>query len=116
MIDEVVGLTDYIALAAGLPAFLFTAVYGIGSPWYKSWLGRNLFGLMASLSILFIVILLRRFLGEYPGYWAVSLVAYTLLAVMFWAFFINLVIERRAARPLNLPLLRKDTQPNEIIR
>jgi hypothetical protein len=106
---------NFLALTAGIPAFLFTLVYGFASPWYKSWLGRTLFGLMFSISLLFAVILARRFFGTYPGYEWVAVVSYTCLAVAFWSFFIILLVERRASHQFEIQLSRKDTQPHAII-
>lgn len=108
-IPQIENITNILVICGSIPVFLFTIVYGIGSPWYKSWLGRNLLGLMLSFSILFAIILLRRFFGDYPGFWLVALVGYLFLGIMTWCFFIMLLMERRAARPLNIPLVKKDT-------
>jgi hypothetical protein len=102
-------VASWIALTAAIPIWLFTAVYGFGSPWYKSWLGRVLFGLMCSLSLLFIVIVVRRFAGEYPYYEWVSLVAYSLLNLMFWSFFMILLVERRSGDSLEITLRKEET-------
>lgn len=107
-IEMINHISTWIALSAVVPCLLFTIIYGLGSPWYKSWLGRTLFGLMFSITMLFVVILLRRFFGEYTGYYLVSLVAYTLLTLMFWSFLVIFLIERRKSRNLRVPL-RKDS-------
>jgi len=92
-INEIAG---YIALAAVLPLLVATAVYGFGSPWYDSWLGRTIFAQWASLIAIFVYILTRRFWGEYPGFewWAVCL--YSLLFLAFTAMAAIVIIERRA--------------------
>ena len=106
---------NWITLSAAIPAILFTLVYGFGSPWYKSGLGITLFGLMFSISSLFLVILARRFFGEYPGYHVVAVIVYGMLMIMFWSFFIILLKERRHARPLEIPLQRTNTREIHVI-
>ena len=106
---------NWIALSAAIPALLFTLVYGFGSPWYKSGLGITLFGLMFSISSLFLVILARRFFGEYPGYHIVAVVIYVVLTLMFWSFFFILLKERRHARALEIPLQRTNTREIHVI-
>ena len=106
---------NWIAMSAAIPAILFTLVYGLGSPWYKSGLGVTLFGLMFSISSLFLVILARRFFGEYPGYHVVAVIVYGMLMIMFWSFFIILLKERRHARPLEIPLQRTNTREIHVI-
>ena len=116
MTPEVVnGFANWIAISAALPAILFTLIYGFGSPWYKSGLGVTLFGLMFSISSLFLVILARRFFGEYPGYHIVAVVVYAMLTSMFWSFFIIFLKERRHARPLEIPLQRTNTREIHVI-
>ena len=113
--DAVNEFANWIALSAALPAILFTLIYGLGSPWYKSGLGVTLFGLMFSISSLFLVILARCFFGEYPGYHIVAVVVYAMLTIMFWSFFIIFLKERRHARPLEIPLQRTPTRETEVI-
>lgn len=107
----------WLSIFAALPAVAFTLVYGIGSPWWKSWLGRTVFGLMLSITLLFVVTLIRWFAGDYPGYHIVSVVVYLLLTIMFWMFFIILLVERRRPepRPLELTLQRHPTQETPIV-
>lgn len=85
----------YIALAAVVPAILTTALYGFGSPWYLSWLGRVVFAQWLSIVIVFAVVLGRRVFGEYPGYGYVAVAAYSLLFLAYWALFVIVLIERR---------------------
>lgn len=107
--EQINDQANIIALTAGIPALLFTLVYGFGSPWYRSWLGRTVFGLMFAISMLFGVILARRFFGTYPGYEWVSVICYTLLTVAFWSFFIILLVERKHGNKseLHIPLTKE---------
>lgn len=94
--EAVNDFASYIALAAALPAAAATLIYGIGSPWYKSWLGRTIFAQWLSIVLVFGVILGRRFFGTYPNYEWVAVIAYSLLFVTFSAMAVLVIIERRA--------------------
>lgn len=94
--EQINDYAGYIAFAAVVPLLVATAVYGFGSPWYRSWLGRTIFAQWASLCAIFIYILSRRFWGEFAGFewWAVCL--YSVLFLAFTAMAILVIIERRA--------------------
>lgn len=97
--NEVNDTAGIIALAAAVPAHLNVLIYGIGSPWWRSWLGRVLFAKWLSVALVFDVILLRRWLGEYVGYEWVAVVAYSFIFVAFTATTVELLIERRGPTP-----------------
>lgn len=109
------------AAIAALGFIVATSVYGVGSPWHTSGLGRVMFGLFGSISLVFGIILGRRFFGAYEGYQTVAVVAYTILAVAAVALAITIIVERRAPTrsPLFPPKNRKVTSmadhesPNE---
>lgn len=92
---EINDAASYIALACIVPMLVAATSYGVGSPWYGSWLGRIFFGLFASITLIFGVILARRFFGEYPGYEWVAVVAYSLLFLTFSATAAIVIIESR---------------------
>lgn len=39
-------IANWIVLAAAIPAATFVILYGILSPWYRTWLGVTMFGLI----------------------------------------------------------------------
>lgn len=99
-----------LALTAIAPAAGYTLTYGIGSPWYRSLLGVVLFGLGASVTTVLSVVLLRRLLGAYPGYEWVAVSAYSILTLTMWALWAIVIVERRRAPMLHLPLTRKEDE------
>lgn len=104
-------LKDYIpfiALASGIPVFLFTLHYGVGTKgWWKTGLGVILFSLFFSIAMLFGLAIFRRFFGEYPGYNLISLIVYGLLFIFFWAWYIVFIRERgRGNNTIDLPITK----------
>lgn len=91
-VNEVAGIM--IALAA-IPAIATAVIYGFGSPWWTSWLGRVMFAKWVSVALVFIVVVARRTWGDYPGYEWVALVVYSFTLLTFTATTIELLIERR---------------------
>lgn len=89
----------FIAFLAAIPATLNALIYGFGSPWYTSWLGRVIFAKWLSVALVFYVILARRWFGDYFGYEWVAIVAYSLILVSFSATTVELLIERRGPQP-----------------
>lgn len=98
-----------VALTAVLPSFAFTIIYGIFSPWYKSWLGRAVFSFFLSLSVLFIYIVSRLLFSDYTGYQYFGLTAYGFFSASFWFLAVMLIIERRHPGPLEFNLQRQIT-------
>lgn len=111
---EINHLAGYIALAAVAPALVTTLVYGLGSPWWRSWLGRVVFAQWLAIVVVFGVVLSRRFLGAYPGYEWVAVVSYSVLFVAFTAMAVIVIIERRApARARQLERIATMANPTE---
>jgi hypothetical protein len=91
-VNEIAG---YIALAAVVPLTLTCLIFGVGSPWWKSRLGRAVFSSWTSELAVFTIILLKRFLGPYPGYEWVAIIGYSMLFVSFTAQAVVVILERR---------------------
>ncbi|MCZ4498859.1 MAG: hypothetical protein JWQ74_1412 [Marmoricola sp.] len=86
---------------ATLPATGFTIVYGLGSPWYKSLLGRALFTHALGMALLIDISVLYKFFGDdYAGRDVVSITVYAVIIVGTWAQFIALLRERARGRDL----------------
>lgn len=92
-INEVAGVI--IGLAA-IPAVATALIYGFGSPWWHSWLGRVMFAKWTSVALVFLVIIARRTWGDYPGYEWAALIVYSFTLLTFTATTVQLVIERRS--------------------
>lgn len=108
--QEINDIANIVVIAVTVPAVLNAAIYGLGSRWWESWLGRVLFSKWLSVALVFVFILTRRFWGEYPGYgwWAISLYAFVL--VSFVATTVELIIERRApAEAIETPIRKAVT-------
>lgn len=96
VLNEIAG---FVALLTIVPATLNAVIYGIGSPWWRSWLGRVLFAKWLAVALVFVFIIARRTLGEFPGYGALALLIYTFVLLAFSATTVELVIERRNPAP-----------------
>lgn len=107
-IDETLNaIAGVVALATVVPATLNALIYGLGSPWWRSWLGRALFAKWLAVALVFAFIFARRFFGEFPGYGVVALVLYIFVLLAFTATTVELVIERRNPAPPPLPLRKE---------
>lgn len=105
--DAVNDFATIIALLSAVPFLGYTITYGVGSPWYRSLLGWVMFGLGASIVLVLGVVLGRRLFGEYLGYEWVAVTAYSLLNLAGWSLWAIVIVERRRAPMLELPLNRK---------
>lgn len=90
-----------VALAV-IPATGFTLVYGLGSPWYRSLLGRALFTHALGMMLLIDISVAYKFIGDdYPGRDLVSITVYTVIIVGSWAQFVALLRVRSHGRQLS---------------
>lgn len=92
--------TDLVALVlicAAAPAqTVFVLVYGLGSPWFRSVVGRALFTKALGLALLIDISIAYQFLGDdYALREVVRLSVFTLIAVGAWLQLGALVYERR---------------------
>lgn len=105
MTPEVINeFANYLVLTSIIPTLGYTLTYGIGSPWYKSYLGWVMLGVGASLTAVLAIVILRRLFGTYEGYHIVALVGYSIVTLTMWALWIIVIIERRNAPTLDIPL------------
>lgn len=104
---------DIFSIAALIPTLLFTLIYGVGSAWYKSNLGRVLFGIMATLSILLILVVLEPLLSQHLFYLPFILSMYGILVLALWAFFVIFMKEKARAPELVIPT-GKDVSHEEV--
>lgn len=93
-------MTDTVALllilAAAPAQTLFVIFYGIGSPWWRSVVGRALFTKSLGLALLIDISLLYNWLGDdYALREVVRLGVFTLIAVGAWLQLGALIYERR---------------------
>lgn len=93
IVNEIAGV---IAILVAVPAVANVLIYGLGSRWWESWLGRVLFSKWLSVALVFLFIISRRVWGEYLGYGYAALALYTFVLVSFGATTAELIIERRA--------------------
>lgn len=93
--DQLNDLAGTILGLATIPATLNVIIYGFGSPWWTSWLGRVMFAKWLSVALVFWFVVARRTLGDFLGYewWAIAIYSFTFLT--FVATTVELIIERR---------------------
>lgn len=89
---------DTMALLCSIPVFTFTLIYGVRVKWYKSLLGVALLSLFASFSSLFILIIIRRFVGDFDGYQTIAAFVYSFLLLSFSFFLAIFIVERRRGK------------------
>lgn len=99
-------IANYVLIIGSLPALAFLLIFGIGSPWYRSPLGRVIFLLALSIVTFYGVAMANVLFDEYPGRGWIRLTAFSLLAVALTLLSIIVVIERRAPAE---PLPRKES-------
>ena len=99
---------SWIVLAAAVPAAIFTILYGILAPWYRTWLGTTLFGLIASIAAVLIFVTVRRWLGAFPGYewWAIGV--YSAFLFFMLSLIVIFIVERRRAGLLVFSIRRRE--------
>lgn len=98
--QDISQIAGYIALASLLPLALTTVVFGVGSSWFRSRLGWAVFGSWASQLAVLVIVLARRFRGEYPGYEWVALVGYSVLFLAYSAMAVVVILERRPPKAI----------------
>jgi hypothetical protein len=105
--DQINAFANWIAIAAVIPFAGYWATYGFGSPWYRSYLGWVMFGLGMSVTLVLGYVAVRRALGDFGGYewWSVGI--YTYMNLVGWALWAIVIVERRRAAMLYVPLKRK---------
>jgi hypothetical protein len=105
--EQINALATPFALGMGVPWFLFTLIYGVLSPWYRSLLGWVMFLLGLSVTAVFANIVARRIWGEFEGYqwWALSIYVFGLLTAA--AFVVIVVVEIARGGVLQIILKRK---------
>lgn len=97
MSAELVAVLLIFAVATAQSAFI--VIYGIWSPWWRTWLGRAVFTKGLGLALLADLALAHNLLGEeYPGRDVIRLTIFTLLAVGAWLQLAVLISEKRKPR------------------
>lgn len=89
-------------------AFASALLYGFGSPWWGSALGRAFLGIIVAATIVPVVPAARRLLGEYIGYEWIAVSLYTLHAAA-WASIFFVILHERRHPPMFLPPVTKGT-------
>lgn len=96
IINDIAGL---VAVAVTIPAVANVLIYGLGSRWWETRLGRVLFSKWLSVALVFLFIIARRFWGEFPGYGWLALGLYAFVFLSFAATTVELIIESRSPAP-----------------
>lgn len=105
IINEIAGL---VAVLVAVPAVANVLIYGLGSRWWETWLGRVLFSKWLSVALVFLFIIARRAWGDFPGYDWLALGLYSFVFLSFAATTVELIIESRSPAPVvEIPLKRK---------
>lgn len=108
--EQINELAGFILTLAAVPAVATAFIYGLGSPWWQSWLGRVMFAKWLSVALILLFVVARRTWGDFPGYewWALAIYSFTLLT--FTATTIEVLIERRGPDDGSIIRNRKETE------
>lgn len=88
-----------LILIAAPAQTMFILIYGLGSPWWRSLLGRALFTKALGLALLVDISVLYHFLGdEYVYRDVVRVTVFSLIAVGAWLQLMALIKEKYVAR------------------
>ena len=101
-------IANWIVLAAAIPAVTFVFLYGILSPWYRSWLGVTMFGVITSVAAVLVFVAVRRWLHEFPGYELWAVVIYSLFLLSLLGLVVVFIVERRRAGLLAFSIRRRE--------
>ncbi len=101
-------IANWIMLAAAIPAATFVFLYGILSPWYRSWLGVTMFGVITSVAAVLVFVAVRRWLHEFPGYELWAVVIYSLFLLSLLGLVVVFIVERRRAGLLVFSTRRRE--------
>lgn len=95
--DKAFAILVYIALPA---VILYPLIYGLTSPWWKSWIGRAL--LIKAVGILILIIFSALFHIFGPNYWGrdtIRIVGMIIVDIGVWAvLFAMLQVKSRARK------------------
>lgn len=104
---EVNDIANILVLTSIIPTLGYTLTYGIGSPFYRSYLGWVMFGVGFSFTAVLAIVIARRLFGDYPGYHIVAVAGYSIVTLTMWSLWAIVIIERRHRPALEIPLTRK---------
>ena len=96
----------WLYLAVWLPYTLLVIIYGLGSPWYASPIGRAFWLSKLALSLLLTFVLTIWIFGQYPGLSEVRSALMVVLALGAWyqlAVVIRIQRAKRRDRDVNPP-------------
>lgn len=105
--DQINAIANWIALSAIVPYAGYTLTYGLASPWFRSLLGIVMFSMGAAITLVLGYVTVRRVFGDFPGFEWWSIAIYSLLALAGYALWAIVIVERRRAPLLQIPLKRK---------
>lgn len=112
MLPEV--LNNVLVITATVGVLGFSITYTIASRRSRSILRYVLLALGYGISIMMGVGILRRFTGgEFPGYEWIALIGYLSINVAFYALWAIVLIERRRAPALTVPIQKGGTDGTE---
>lgn len=97
--EDINNIANYIVILAIIPFGLFTLLYGLLSPWWKSLLGITMFCLGLSLTSVLAVVVARRWFGAYPGYEWVAIGVYSFVTLTAIGLVVIYLVER-TRRPI----------------
>lgn len=106
--EQINDIANWIAVAAVIPFAGYWTTYGIGSAWWRSPLGWVMFALGAAITVTLGYVAVRRAFGDFAGYEWWSIAIYSLLNLVGYALWAIVIVERRRATLLQIPLKRKD--------
>jgi len=107
-------VNNFFSLTAFLAALGCALLYGVGSfrVWPRSLLGVAEIAMTGGIAAVLLVVVLRRYLGDYPGYAVVAFIVYLLLTLALIMRFVVILVERRnASVSLVFPLLKRKVDP-----
>lgn len=99
-------IANWIVISAAIPFALFTILYGLLAPWYRTLLGSVLFGLIFFITMVLLFILARRWWGDFWGYEWFAIGIYSMLTLFATMFLLIFIRERRGSDLLEMPVNR----------
>lgn len=106
--EQINEFAGFVLTLAAIPATATAVIYGFGSPWWQSWLGRVMFAKWTTVAAILLFVVARRTWGDFPGYEWWALVIYSLTLITFSATTVEVLIERRGPDDGSIPPQQED--------
>lgn len=110
--DAVNNFANIIVLLAAVPFWAFSVTYALRDPFWETYLGTIIWGMVTSNALVLTYVATRRWWGDYAGYEWVAVILYTAMTVFASLFYAIYLVERRRQDTIAFLLPPPDERKN----